>query len=67
MLVERADLSVEDRVGRGDRELGGARDLLRVTCPPETSTIARKPSHFGSYAQPSPRGSDSVAVASIGA
>jgi hypothetical protein len=40
--------------------------LVSVTSPPEIVTIARKPSHFGSNTQPSPDGSLSEEVASIG-
>ena len=41
--------------------------LMRVTSPPATVTSARKPSHFGSYTQSGPTGSDSAADANIGA
>ena len=41
--------------------------LLKVATPPSTRARALNPSHFGSNAQPSPTGSTSVAVASIGA
>ena len=69
-VVERAELSVEHDVGRADREGGAPRDVLEPfrevvvvpalndTSPPDTVTIARNPSHFGSYTQPSPAGSD---------
>src|SRR5580700_8560184 len=36
------------------------------TSGPPRKTIARKPSHFGSYSRPPPAGSSSASLASIG-
>ena len=76
LVVERADLAVEDGVracviasaaARATSRNRSVRSLpfrlVSVTSPPDTVTIARKPSHFGSKTQPSPTGSASAAIA----
>ena len=77
LRVERADLPVQHGFGGPDHCAARAASakrpvrslpfrLVNVTSPPTTVTIARNPSHFGSYTQSSPRGRVSDDVESIG-